>query len=55
MPVELFRALRAIPGSAKGLDSVDGAAELGTKINQSGAAAANVRVMPGPAGTQVWR
>ena len=32
---------------------VDGATELGTKISQSEAAAANVRVMPEPAGTQV--
>jgi len=34
---------------------VDGATELGTKISQSEAAAANVRVMPEPAGIQVWR
>jgi len=34
---------------------VDGAIELGTKISQSGAAAANVRVMPEPAGTQICR
>ena len=32
---------------------VDGATELGTKISQSEAAAANVRVIPEPAGTQV--
>jgi len=34
---------------------VDGATELGTKISQSEAATANVRVMPEPAGTQVCR
>ena len=31
---------------------VDGATEMGTKISQSEAAAANVRVMPEPAGTR---
>ena len=34
---------------------VDGAIELGTKISQPEAAAANVRLMPKPAGTQVCR
>ena len=34
---------------------VDGATELGTKISQSEAAAANVRVMRGDAESQVCR
>ena len=37
----------------KVLIRVDGATELGTKISQSEAAAANVRVMPELVGTQV--
>jgi len=44
-----------ILSSAKGLDSGRRATELGTKISQSEAAAANVRMMPEPAGTQVCR